>query len=171
MAILTILEYPDPRLKRVGKRVDVIDSRIEKIIEDMFETHYAQDNCAALAATQLDIDEAPAITVIDFSEQRNDPVCLINPVLSEPEGQTNEPEGCMSVRNVSVYEKVKRAQKIRVSALDRYGNVLDFVADGFLAKCIQHEVDHLNGTLFIDHLSRLKRSRIDTKYKKQVNLL
>lgn len=166
MTILTILQYPDPRLKRAGRPVDKIDDRIKKIIEDMFETHYAQENCAALAATQLAIDDAPAITVIDFSEQKNQPLCLVNPEISEPEGEEESEEGCMSVATVSVYEKVKRPARIRVKALDGQGKPLDFIAEGFMAKCIQHEVDHLNGILFIDKLSRLKRSRIDKRYKK-----
>lgn len=167
MAILTILQYPDPRLKRVAKTVDVIDKRISRIVDDMFETHYAQgEGCAALAATQLDIDDAPAITVIDFSDKKDQPLCLINPILSEPEGEDISPEGCMSVADLPVYESINRAAKIRVKALDRDGKALDFVADGFMAKCIQHEIDHLNGILFIDKLSRLKRSRIDKRYQK-----
>ncbi len=166
MAILTVLQYPDPRLKRIGKHVDVIDQRITKIIDDMFETHYAQENCAALAATQLDIDNAPAITVIDFSDNKDQPLCLVNPNLSEAEGVNESVEGCMSVASIPTYEKVKRAAKIRVTALNRNGKPLDFIAEDFMAKCIQHEVDHLNGVLFVDKLSRLKRLRIDKRYER-----
>ena len=166
MSILTILQYPDPRLKRVGQSVDAIDERIAGIIDDMFETLYATKNCAALAATQLDIENPPSITVVDFSEDKDQPLCLVNPVLSEPEGEEKSPEGCMSVADVPVYENVKRPAKIRVKALDRYGKPLDFVAEGFLAKCIQHEVDHLKGILFLDKLSRLKRVRIEERFSK-----
>lgn len=166
MAIIQILQYPDPRLKRKGIKVEQFDERIKQIIADMFETHYAADNCAALAATQLDIDDAPHITVIDFSTAKDEPLCLVNAEIVERSGETNEPEGCMSVAIAPVYERVKRAEKIRVKALDREGNPLDFEADDFLAKCIQHELDHLDGTIFIDRISKLKRSMVDKKIAK-----
>lgn len=165
MSILRILQFPDPRLRTKAKRVEVFDARIKKIIADMFETHYAAENCAALAATQLDIENPPMITVIDFSERRNEPLCLVNPEIVEREGSYTEEEGCMSVaaENHSVFDKVTRASKIRVKAQDQNGNPLDFIAEGFMAKCIQHETDHLHGKLFIDHLSPLKRDRLQKK--------
>lgn len=165
MTKIAILQYPTPLLKRKGIRVQTIDAKIRQIIEDMFETHYASQNCAALAATQLDIPNAPHITVIDFSTEKNQPLCLVNAEILSREGETCESEGCMSVPG-GIYEKVKRAEKIHVKALDRDGKPIEFDADGFMAKCIQHELDHLDGKLFIDHLSALKRQRIDAKLKK-----
>lgn len=168
MAILPILQYPDPRLTKPGVEVKCVDDQIKKIIENMFETHYAQENCAALAATQLDhgpsVREVPRITVIDFSEKKDSPLCLVNPEI-EPIGAsfTNTQEGCMSVKGV--HAKVKRAEKIRVKALDREGNPLDFEADGFMAKCIQHELDHLDGIVFIKRLSLLKQKIINHKFR------
>ncbi len=168
MTILRILQYPDPRLRTKAKRVEAFDDRIKKIIKDMFQTHYAQENCAALAATQLDIENPPMITVIDFSEHKNHPLCLVNPEIVEREGEQTLEEGCMSVasENHSIFDKVTRPNKIRVKALDADGKPLDFIAEGFLAKCIQHEVDHLHGKIFIDHLSKLKRSRLEKKLYK-----
>jgi peptide deformylase len=166
MAVIPILQYPNPRLGQKATLVeDVKASRIQTIIKDMFETLYAADNCAALAASQLDINQPPHITVIDFSEKKDQPLCLVNAVISNPCGETNTPEGCMSVP-FGTYEKVVRAETIHVSALDQHGKTLDFDADDFMAKCIQHELDHLNGTLFIDHLSKLKRKRVDTRISK-----
>lgn len=163
MTILKILQYPDPRLQGKGYTVTEINDNIRRIINDMFETHYAAKNCAALAATQLDLPNPPHITVIDFSAEKNQPLCLINGEIIERSGEMQEDEGCMSI--AGVYDKVKRSAKIKVRALDRDGNPLEFEADGFMAKCIQHELDHLNGTIFIDHLSRFKRSRIDKKFQ------
>lgn len=164
MAIFEILQYPDPRLQRKGHHVTAIDTRISKIIEDMFETHYNAQNCAALAATQLDMPDPPHITVIDFSSKKDSPLCLINGEIIASEGKMQEEEACMSI--MGVYEKVDRAQKITVRAMDREGKPLEFEADGFMAKCIQHELDHLNGKIFIDRLSQLKRGRIDKKFDK-----
>jgi peptide deformylase len=166
MTILKILDYPDPRLKTVAKSVEKIDERIQKIIDDMFETHYNAKNCAALAATQLDIPNPPAITVIDFSPNKDQPLCLINPEIIEKSGEHEEVEGCMSVFPNFIHDKVARAAKIKVRALDREGKTIEFEADDFMAKCIQHELDHLNGKVFLDHLSRLKRQRIDEKITK-----
>ena len=165
MTILNILQYPDPRLAQPAEKVEDFGPRTQTIIDDLFETHYAQENCAALAATQLGI--LLHITVIDFSETKDQPLCLVNTKLSDPQGLTNQPEGCMSV--AGVYEKVKRAETIQVDAQDRHGNALSFRADGFMAKCIQHEIDHLHGKLFLDHLSSMKRSianRRIAKYKR-----
>jgi peptide deformylase len=169
--ILGILQYPDPRLKRVARRVDVVSDDIKKIVDDMFETYYAQENCAALAATQLDLEDPPAITVIDVSANKNEPLCLINPEIIESRDETNEPEGCMSVAVVDAYEKVKRAKTITVRALDREGHMQEFEATGFLAKCIQHEMDHLVGKIFLDHLPSMKRERYANRIKKQLRLI
>jgi peptide deformylase len=166
MAIVKILQYPDPRLKRVAKPVPEVNDHIRSIVADMFETHYASKNCAALANTQLDFPEAWQITVIDFSEKKNEPLCLINPNIIEKHGKMDEEEGCMSVAAQGaklysdLYESVRRAAEIKVQYLDEQGREHTMSADGFMAKCIQHEVDHLHGRLFIDHLSRLKRARL-----------
>ena len=163
MAVLPILQYPDPRLALPGRLVEKVDTDINKIVDDMFQTHYAQENCAALAATQLGI--SLRITVIDFSEEKNEPLCLINPeIIEKSTTTTNTKEGCMSIRGVS--KKVARAEKIKVRALDRQGEILEFEADGFMAKCIQHEIDHLDGVLFIDHLSKLQKMMVCKKFKK-----
>ncbi len=170
MAIIKILQYPNPRLKTYGYKVEQFDGKIQQIIDDMFETHYASKNCAALAATQLDITPPPHITVIDFSDKKNQPLCLVNAEILSREGETNTEEGCMSLsanEGKGVYAKVKRAEKIHVRAQDRHGKVIEFEADGFMAKCIQHELDHLDGKLFIDRLSMLKRKLLLEQLKKQ----
>lgn len=164
MTILKILQYPDPRLSRKGYTVLDVDSNIRRIISDMFQTHYAARNCAALAATQLDLPNPPHITVIDFSDKKDQPLCLINGEIIERSGEMQEEEGCMSV--AGIYDKVKRSAKIKVRALNAEGKSLEFEAEGLMAKCIQHELDHLNGVIFIDRLSRFKRGRIDKKFKK-----
>jgi len=170
MSIIRILQYPDPRLKVLAREVtDFNDPAFQKIVDDMFETHYAASNCAALAATQLDIIDPPHVTVIDFSAEKDEPLCLVNGKVVESLGELVEEEGCMSVGcdvGANVYEKVKRADKIKVKAQDRYGNPLEFEAEGFMAKCIQHELDHLNGKIFLDHLSKLKRRRVENKLTK-----
>lgn len=166
MAIYKILSYPDPRLKTVGQYVESVNDHIRMIVDNMFETHYNTPNCAALAATQLDMPNPPAITVIDFSAEKNQPLCLINPQILEKEGETFEIEGCMSVYPDAIHDKVKRAEKIKVRALDREGKPLEFEAEGFLAKCIQHELDHLRGIIYIDHLSNLKRKLVEKKIAK-----
>ncbi len=167
MTVLKILQYPDPRLKTVGKTVTDFGSSTQRIIDDMFETHYAQKNCAALAATQLDLIDPPHITVIDFSEKKDEPFCLVNAKIVATRGETHEEEGCMSVGpGGAIYEKIPRAEEITVAAQDRHGNTLNFEADGFMAKCIQHELDHLKGILFIDYLSPLKRQRVLKQLKK-----
>ncbi len=170
MSIIKILQYPDPRLKKPAKRIEQMDDNIHKIIDDMFETHYHAENCAALAATQLDFFDPPCITVIDFSEGKNQPLCLINPEIFSFEGEQIVPEGCMSVGGKGdnrVFDYVKRALKIKVRALNREGKTFEMEAEGFLAQCIQHEVDHLNGLLFIDRLSILKRDRLVKKLRKK----
>ena len=160
MSILEILQYPNPRLKTIAKPVDDFGDATQAVIDDMFETHYNTANCAALAATQLDIEDPKQITVIDFSERKDQPLCLVNAKIIERSGELTEEEGCMSVAG-NTYEKVTRAEKIKVRAFDRHGKPLEFEADGFMAKCIQHELDHLDGKIFLDHLSKLKQRRID----------
>lgn len=171
MAILKILDYPDLRLKTKAKHVESFDDRIRQIIDDMFETHYATENCAALAATQLDIENPPHITVIDFSEKKDQPLCLVNAEIIEREGTHTEIEGCMSVYPNAIHDKVTRATKIKVRALDREGNPIEFMAEGFMAKCIQHELDHLDGKVYLDHLSKLKRQLIEKKIAKARRIL
>lgn len=167
MAIIKILQYPDSRLRTKAEKVTDFGPEIQKIIDDMFETHYDADNCAALAATQLDFQNPKHITVIDFSEEKNQPLCLVNAEIIDKSGTETSPEGCMSVADGGgAYEKVTRAAKIRVKAQDRFGKPLEFEADGFMAKCIQHELDHLNGKIFLDHLSQLKRNRIKSRIEK-----
>lgn len=165
MACLTILEYPDPRLKRIALRVENFDANIQQVIDDMFETRYATPNCAALAATQLDLDPAWHITVIDLSENNDSPLCLVNGEIVHSEGLQNELEGCMSVFPKHIHETVKRAYKITVKAQDRRGIPFEFEAEGYLAKCVQHELDHLNGKLYIDRIPTFKLDKIKQKVK------
>lgn len=160
-----ILQYPDPRLKEIAKRVERFDNTLQKLIDEMFETHYAATNCAALAATQLDMENPKHITVIDFSSNKDQPLCLVNAEIIERCGEYTEEEGCMSVAG-GTFEKVTRTAKIKVRAQDYYGQPIEFEVDGFMARCIQHELDHLNGIIFLDRLSILKRSRIDKRLKK-----
>jgi peptide deformylase len=166
MAVVGILQYPDPRLKKVGDVVkDVHAPEVQAMIADMFETLYAEEHCAGLASTQLDFAHPKQITVIDFSEEKDQPLCLVNPEIIAREGETNTAEGCMSVSG-GAYEKVKRAERITVRYVTKDGKTVEATHDAFMAKCIQHEVDHLNGKLFIEHLSRLKQSRIHQKILK-----
>ncbi|PHQ80531.1 MAG: peptide deformylase [Coxiella sp. (in: Bacteria)] len=170
MAVIRILQFPDVRLKASARKVDNFeDPKFQQIVDDMFETHYASANCAALAATQLDLIDPPHVTVIDFSPAKDQPLCLVNGEVIEGSGEHTEEEGCMSVGcdlGVGVWEKVTRPEKIKVRAHDRHGKLLEFEADGFMAKCIQHELDHLNGKIFLDHLSKLKRLRLEKKLDK-----
>jgi peptide deformylase len=171
MAIVQILQYPDLRLKKSAKRVEKVDEDVRKIVADMFETHYNAENCAALAATQLDFADPLRITVIDFSDTKNQPLCLINPEIIYREGEQNVPEGCMSVGGGledRMFEYVKRAMKIRVRALDLDGNPIELEAEGFMAQCMQHEIDHLDGHLYLDRLSALKRERLVKKLLKHL---
>ena len=162
---LHILEYPNKKLFEPAKRIEYSEQHYKAALR-MFALFYKTKDCAALAASQLSFKEPLAITVIDFSPDKDSPLCLINPVLSEHEGETYENEGCMSIFPKDVQAKVKRAAKIRVQALDLNGNKLDFIADGFMAKCIQHETDHLNGQLYIQKLGSVSRKRINDKIKK-----
>lgn len=162
MPKLTILRYPDPRLHTVAKPVSQVDDRVRRLIDDMLETMYDADG-VGLAASQVDVHER--VLVMDTSETRDKPLVLINPeLISVSAEQVIDEEGCLSVP--SVYDKVSRAAQIRVRALGRDGEAFEFDAEGLLAKCVQHEMDHLMGKVFVDYLSPLKRTRIKTKMLK-----
>ena len=163
MALLPILRYPDPRLHTVAQPVQVVDDRIRQIVRDMAETMYAAPG-VGLAATQVDIHER--IVFIDVSEDGNDLHVLINPEITwkSEELQVYE-EGCLSVPGV--YDEVQRAARIRVSALNEQGEACEFDAEGLLAVCVQHELDHLAGKVFVEYLSVLKQNRIKTRLRKQ----
>jgi peptide deformylase len=163
MALLNILHFPDPRLHKVAKPVQAVDERIRKLVRDMAQTMYDAPGIG-LAATQVDVHER--VIVMDLSDEQNNLLVLINPeiVWTSQESQSYE-EGCLSVPGV--YDEVKRAAEIRVKALDQNGQPLEIEADGLLAVCIQHEIDHLNGKVFVERLSSLKQSRIRTKIQKQ----
>jgi len=161
MAKLEILHFPDPRLRNRAKPVVEVDETIRKLVDDMFETMY-QAPGIGLAATQVDVTQQ--VIVIDVSEEKNAPLCLINPEILSQDGVEEMEEGCLSVPGI--YEKVERADQIRVKALDHEGNAFELDADGLLAVCIQHEMDHLEGKLFVDYLSEMKRQRIRKKLEK-----
>ena len=165
MPILEILHFPDSRLRKKAKPVAQVDERVRQAVDDMFETMYAAPGIG-LAATQVNFHEQ--IIVIDISKDRNQPLCLINPEILDRDGEEEMEEGCLSVPGF--YEKVQRAEKIKVRALNQDGGVFELSADGLLAVCIQHEIDHLNGKLFVDYLSPLKRERIRKKLDKQKRL-
>jgi peptide deformylase len=162
MALLQILEFPDPRLRTRAQPVTQVDAALRTLIDDMFETMYAAPGIG-LAATQVNV--AKRVLVIDLSEKRDQPLALINPEVLERSGVEETEEGCLSVPGY--FDKVTRAEKIRVRALDRDGKQIEFAADGLLAVCIQHEIDHLDGKLFVDYLSELKRTRIRKKLEKE----
>jgi len=158
MTILNILKYPDPRLYKVADEVKVIDSKIKDLISDMAETMYGAPGIG-LAATQVDVHQR--IIVIDISEDKDNLLVMINPTILEQRGEKLNQEGCLSVPEV--FEKVKRAEWIKISALDKNGKKFELQADGLLAVCIQHEMDHLEGKVFVDYLSNLKKNRIKKK--------
>lgn len=162
MAKLEILHFPDARLRNTALPVEQVDAAVRKLVDDMFETMYAAPGIG-LAAIQVNV--AKRIIVIDVSENHDQPLCLINPEIIERDGAESCEEGCLSVPGV--FETVTRADKIRVRALDRDGTDIEFEADGLLAVCIQHEIDHLDGKLFVDYLSNLKRQRIRKKLEKK----
>jgi peptide deformylase len=162
MARLPILEYPDPRLRIRAEPVTKVDADIRRFVEDLLETMYAAPGIG-LAATQVNVHKR--ILVIDVSTDRTEPHCLINPEILSAEGQTSAEEGCLSVPEF--YDFVDRAAKIRVRALDRDGKPFELEAEGLLAVCIQHEMDHLEGKLFVDYLSELKRERLKKKASKK----
>ena len=161
MSLLHILTFPDPRLREHAKPVAVVDDGVRRIVDDMFETMYAAPGIG-LAAIQVGI--ARRIVVIDVSEDHNAPLCLINPEILERRGVEEMEEGCLSVPGFS--ETVTRADQVLVRALDRDGNPFELNADGLLAVCIQHEIDHLDGKLFVDYISALKRQRIRKRLEK-----
>jgi len=163
MTILQILEFPDPRLRTIAKTVDTVDESIRTLLDDMLVTMYDASGIG-LAATQINIHQR--IVVIDVSETGNQPQVFINPEIIILDGPDHEyEEGCLSVPGF--HETVSRPEKIIVKALDRDGNPFELKPEGLLAVCIQHEVDHLNGKLFVDHISQLKRKRIRAKLEKQ----
>ncbi len=161
--ILPILHYPDSRLRTVAKAVEVVDDTIKTLVKDMFETMYDAPGIG-LAATQ--VDHHQRIIVIDLSEEKNQPLCLINPEIIEKDGEIDWEEGCLSVPNY--YQCVKRSNHIKVRALNEKGESFELEADELLGVCIQHEIDHLNGILFVDHLSKLKQKRLLEKTKKAI---
>jgi peptide deformylase len=162
MARLSILEFPDPRLRTVARPVKEVDTRLRQLIDDMFETMYEAPGIG-LAATQVDVHER--LLVLDVSEDKSDPMVFINPEILESEGSQVYQEGCLSVPGI--YADVKRSEKIKVRALDREGRSFELDADGLLAVCIQHEMDHLAGKVFVDYLSPLKRELVRKKLAKQ----
>ena len=161
MAILDVLRFPDERLRTVAAPVETITPELQQIVDDMFETMYAEEGIG-LAATQVDIHQR--IIVIDVSEDREDQLVLINPEILEQSGSTGIEEGCLSVPGSRAL--VPRAEWVKVRAQDRHGNTFELEADDLLAICIQHEMDHLVGKLFVDYLSPLKRQRIRQKLEK-----
>lgn len=162
MARLPILLYPDPRLHTVAARVTHVDDKIRQLIKDMAETMYAAPG-VGLAATQVDVHQR--IIIVDISPTRDQLRAFINPEIVESSGEADCEEGCLSVPGI--YDKVTRAQSIQVRALDAQGEPFGLVAEGLLAVCIQHEMDHLDGKVFVEKLSRLKRQRILGKIKKR----
>lgn len=162
MAQLKILQFPDPRLRQVAKPVGRFDRSYFKTFDDMFDTMYAAPG-VGLAATQVGIDER--FTVIDVSDGREEPLVLINPEIITGTNACDLEEGCLSVPGHQ--EKVRRFTEVRVRALDRDGKPIEFEADGLLAHCIQHEIDHLDGKLFVDYLSQLKRNRIRKQLERE----
>jgi peptide deformylase len=161
MAILSILQYPDPRLKKVASRVNEVDAEVRKLVADMAETMYAAPG-VGLAATQVNIHKQ--IIVVDTSPTRDQLLVLINPEILQSEGESDLEEGCLSVPGI--FDKVPRAERIRLRATDQQGVSFELQADGMRAVCIQHEMDHLKGKVFVEYLSRLKRTRILTRLRK-----
>ena len=163
MSQLPILKFPDPRLRTVAKPLDRVDRSLWKTFDDMLETMYAAPG-VGLAATQVGIDQR--FTVMDISENHDEPLILINPEIITGENLCDVEEGCLSVPGQ--YEKVKRYDRLRFRAQDPDGKTIEMEADGLFAQCIQHEIDHLDGKLFVDYLSRLKRERIRKRLEKEL---
>ena len=164
--ILNILEYPDKRLRTIAKPVINVDETIKQQVKDMFETMYEAPGIG-LAATQVNFHQR--IIVIDISDQCNEPICLINPEIFKKSGEIQWEEGCLSVPDY--YENIIRANDIKVQALNQHGETFELEASEMLSVCIQHEIDHLNGILFVDHLSKLKQKRLKKKTEKKVKML
>ncbi|KEA51197.1 peptide deformylase [Mangrovibacter sp. MFB070] len=165
MSVLQILHFPDERLRTIAEPVKEVNAEIQRIVDDMFETMYAEEGIG-LAATQVDIHQR--IIVIDVSENRDEQLVLINPELLEKSGDTGIEEGCLSIPEQRAL--VPRAETVKVRALNRDGQAFELETDGLLAICIQHEMDHLVGKLFVDYLSPLKRQRIRQKLEKMSRL-
>ncbi len=161
MALLEILHYPDKRLRTVAKPVEVFDDNIVKLVDDMFETMYEAPGIG-LAATQVNVHQQ--VIVIDISAEKDQPLCLINPEIVSAEGTEVSDEGCLSVPDI--YESVERAASVTVKAKDQHGNSFTLNAEELLAVCIQHEMDHLKGKLFVDYLSSLKLQRVKKRLMK-----
>jgi peptide deformylase len=161
MAMLTILEFPDPRLRTRAQPVERVDEALQRLLDDMFETMYAAPGIG-LAATQVDVHRR--FMVIDTSEEKDSPLVFINPEILEKQGSQTYQEGCLSVPGI--YADVDRADRIRVRALDRNGEAFEMWADGLLAVCIQHEMDHLDGKVFVDYLSPFKREQVRKRLAK-----
>ena len=161
MAILDILHYPDKHLRKVAEPVEKVNDSIKKLVDDMFETMYAAPGIG-LAATQVNVHQQ--VIVIDISDEKDQPLCLINPEIFAEEGTESCDEGCLSVPDI--YETVERSEKVTVKAMDQNGDKYTLEADGLLAVCIQHEIDHLKGKLFVDYLSPLKFQRIKKRLLK-----
>ena len=162
MAIRDILVFPHPNLRKKAAPVEVFDDELRTLVSDMFETMYDAPGIG-LAATQIDVHQR--VIVIDVSEDKSEPMVFINPELLEEEGKNVHEEGCLSVPGF--YESVERPEKIRVKAFDEHGKEYELEAEGLLATCVQHEIDHLNGKVFVDYVSALKRDRIRKKLEKQ----
>ncbi|OUR71203.1 peptide deformylase [Methylophaga sp. 41_12_T18] len=163
MALLNILHFPDPRLRKKATAITEVTDKIRQLADDMLETMYDAPG-VGLAANQVNIQKR--IIVIDISDDKSQALVLINPELISSEGKREHEEGCLSVPEA--YEMVTRADKVRVKALDRDGKTIEFDADELLATCIQHEIDHLDGKLFVDYLSNLKRQRIKKRLEKHL---
>lgn len=162
MALLEILQFPDPRLRTIATPVTKVDDELRKMVEDMYETMYEKHGLG-LAGTQVNIHKQ--IFTMDLSEERNKPVCVLNPEIISKEGTQYDYHGCLSV-GAGVSDKIPRAAKLRLRGMDLDGKPFEWDLEGVAAICIQHEVDHLNGKLFIDHLSRLKFERVRKKIEK-----
>ena|SRR3989344_5245059 len=165
MAVKSILHYPDPRLRRKALPVAQVDDAVRRLIDDMAETMY---DAPGIGLAAIQINESKRVVVIDLSEKRDRLQVFINPEILTRDGEQTFEEGCLSVPGV--YEEVTRAQRVRVRALDRDGKPFELDAEGLLATCIQHEIDHLDGKVFVDYLSRLKQSRLRKKLEKQNRL-
>ncbi|OLC66020.1 MAG: peptide deformylase [Betaproteobacteria bacterium 13_1_40CM_4_64_4] len=163
MAMLNILRYPDARLHKLAAPVTVFDEGLKKLVADMAETMYAAPGIG-LAATQVDVHKR--VIVVDVSERRDSLVVLVNPEIVEATGESDIEEGCLSVPGI--YELVPRSERVKVRAHDQNGNAFTLEAQGLLAVCIQHEMDHLQGKVFVEHLSQLKQQRIRAKLAKQL---
>lgn len=161
MALLNILHYPDERLHKVAKPIESVDDEVRQLIDDMVETMYASKG-VGLAATQVNVHRR--LVVIDVSEEKTGATAYINPEIIEKSGQVEYEEGCLSVPGI--YDMVSRAERVKVRALDRHGKPFEVETDGLLAICLQHEIDHLDGKVFVEYLSTLKQGRIKTKMKK-----